>query len=218
MLFSKYVDRRSSRLAGRSFGNELSEIFEITGNIFLSEKYRQIAQKLKTAIPELFLDPRGMLRASTGKSNQADVWGTGLAIYLNILEGENKEKACRFLADAYKKGYLACKGNIRHVLTTDDFNETTAWEFSLVPKDTYQNGAYWGTPTGWICFAISMADFSLAQKLAGEYIADLRSNDFRNGVDSGAPYECFHPSGYRQNPVYMTTVSCPLIVFRSMNK
>jgi hypothetical protein len=196
--------------------NELSEIFEITGNMLLSEKYRRIAQKLKTAIPELFLDKRGMLRASTGKSNQADVWGTGLAIYLNILEGKDKEKACRFLADAYKKGYLAFKGNIRHVLTIDDFNESTAWEFSLVPKDTYQNGAYWGTPTGWICYAISKADFSLAQKLAEEYIADLRNNDFRKGAASGAPYECFHPSGFSQNPVYMTTVTCPLIVFRSM--
>ena len=79
-----------------------------------------------------------------------------------------------FLADAYKKGYLAFNGNIRHILTTDDFNDSTAWESSLAKKNTYQNGAYWGTPTGWICYAISKADFSLAQKLANEYIDDLR--------------------------------------------
>ena len=102
-----------------------------------------------------------MLHASTGKSKQADVWSTGLAVYLNILEGEKMEKACRFLADAYKKGYLPINGNIRHVLTIDDFNETTSWEFSLAKKNTYQNGAYWGTPTGWICYAISKADFVL---------------------------------------------------------
>jgi hypothetical protein len=198
--------------------NELSELISMAGNKDLAAEYYGIATKIKDAIPELFLDPRGMLRASTDKSHQADVWSTALAIWLNVLEGDNLEKACRFLAEAYKKGYLSCNGNIRHVLTIDDFNDTTAWEISLAKKDTYQNGAFWGTPTGWICYAISKADFGLAQKLAGEYIADLRNNDFRKGGDSGAPYECFHPSGLSQNPVYMTTVTCPFIVFRSMNK
>ena len=198
--------------------NELSEIFNILGNKELAVKYSGIAVKIKAAIPELFLDPRGMLRASTGKSCQADVWATALAVWLNVFEDDNLVKACRFLAEAYKKGYLSYNGNIRHILTIDDFNDSTAWEVSLAGKNIYQNGAFWGTPTGWICYAISKADFDLAQKLAKEYIADLRKNDFRKGGNSGAPYECFHPSGFRQNPVYMTTVTCPLIVFRSMNR
>lgn len=193
--------------------NEIAELFNLTGNPQVAKKYKVIAGKIKAAIPVLFLDQRGMLLASTGKSKQADVWGTGLAVYLNILEGKDREKACRFLAESYEKGYLAYKGNIRHILTTDDYNDTTAWESSIAGKNTYQNGAYWGTATGWICFAIAEADLGLAQKLAGEYIEDLRKNDFRKGKDYGAPYECFHPSGHRQNPVYMTTVTCPFIAF-----
>ena len=197
---------------------ELSEIFELTGNKAKAMTYHSIANNIKAAIPELFMDERGMLRASTGRSSQADVWSTGLAVYLDILDGERLEKACRYLTDAYKKGYLSCNGNIRHLLTIDDFNEKTAWECSLAKLNTYQNGAYWGTPAGWICFAISKADLTLARRLADEYIEDLRRNDFRNGGDSAAPYECFHPSGYKQNPVYMTTVTCPFIVFSSMHK
>jgi len=195
---------------------ELAEMFEMIGNKLKSEYYKSIAEKIKSAIPELFLDPRGMLLASTGKSNQADVWGTGLAVYLNILEGKTAEQASMTLADAYEKGYLANKGNIRHVLTSDDYNNSTAWEVSIAKKNTYQNGAYWGTPTGWICYAITKNNPVLARKLAAEYIEDLRKNDFRKGGNFGAPYECFHPSGYRQNPVYMTSVTCPYIVFRSM--
>jgi hypothetical protein len=196
--------------------DELARIFEITGNKTLTGHYRDIAGKIKAAIPKLFQDNRGMLLSSTGKSSQADVWSTGLAVYLKILEGDSMENACRFLAESYKKGYLSHKGNIRHILTIDDFSETTAWEASLAEKNTYQNGAYWGTPAGWICYAISKADFSLAQKLANDYIDDLRTNDFRKGGNYGAPWECFHPSGHRQNPVYMTTVTCPFIVFTSM--
>jgi hypothetical protein len=196
--------------------NELAQIFEMTGEMNLSNHYRAIAGMIKAAIPELFQDKRGMLHSSTGKSSQADVWSTGLAVYLDILQGDNRDRACHFLADSYKNGYLSYNGNIRHVLTIDDFNDSTAWEISLAKKNTYQNGAYWGTPTGWICYAIAKVDFVLAQKLAEEYIEDLRKNDFRKGDGSGAPWECFHPSGHRQNPVYMTTVTCPLIVFSMM--
>ena len=198
--------------------DELARIFEMSGDKTRSSYYRAIAGKIKSAIPELFQDNRGMLHSSTGTSSQADVWSTGLAVYLDILQGDSKDKACRFLADAYRNGYLSYNGNIRHILTIDDFDDSTAWESSLAKKNTYQNGAYWGTPTGWICYAIAKADFALAQKLADEYIEDLRKNDFRKGGGSGAPWECFHPSGYRQNPVYMTTVTCPLIVFGWMLK
>ena len=196
---------------------ELAEIFEILNDKNRAHYYSTIAEKIKAAIPRLFLDRRGMLLASTGKSNQPDVWCTGLAVYLSILEGKDRERACQLLSDAYKKGVLAYNGNIRHILTSDDYSDTSAWEISLAKKNTYQNGAFWGTPTGWICFAIAKYDFALAQKLANEYIEDLRKNDFRKGGIFGAPYECFHPSGFIQNPVYMTTVTCPYIVFSSMN-
>jgi hypothetical protein len=60
---------------------------------------------------------------------------------------------------------------------------------------------------------LKKADLYLARKLANEYICDLRKNDLRKGGEYGAPYECFHPSGHKQNPVYMTTVTCPFYCF-----
>jgi hypothetical protein len=158
-----------------------------------------------------------MLVASTGKSKQADVWSTALSVYLGILEGESLGKAAQVLSKAYREGALSYKGNIRHILTTDDFSETTAWEISLSPKNTYQNGSYWGTPTGWVCYAINTVDPTAAKTLAHEFISELRENDFRKGTKFGAPYECFNPEGYKQNPVYLTTVSCPLVAFRKMD-
>ena len=197
---------------------ELSELYEKRNNQEKAEKYRFIAAKIKEAIPLLFMDSRGMLKASNGKGSQADVWSTALAIYYNILSNEETEKTSSFLSQTYENGYLSYKGNIRHILTTDDFSDSTAWEFSLAKKNTYQNGAYWGTPTGWVCYAIAKTNFKLAQKLAKEFIDDLRENDFRKGLEYGAPYECFHPSGHKQNPLYMTTVSCPLAAFRAIEK
>lgn len=183
-----------------------------------AERFRSIADKIKTSLAKTFSDQRGMLRASTGKSNQPDVWATALAAYLGLLEESHAKKVSMFLADAYRAGSLSYKGNIRHILTTDDFNEGTAWELSMSAKNTYQNGAYWGTPTGWVTFVINQTDPVSAAALAREYIDELRENDFRKGEKFGAPYECFNKTGYNQNPVYLTTVACPVVVFRKLSE
>jgi hypothetical protein len=43
-------------------------------------------------------------------------------------------------------------------------------------KNTYQNGAYWGTPTGWVAYAIHHSSPRLAKQLATEYIDELKEN------------------------------------------
>ena len=191
---------------------QLAELFDKIDRKDKADTYRNLAMRLKDEIPRVFSDQRGMLLASTGKSKQADVWSTALAVYYGILEGDSQEKTCRFLRDAYKNGTLANQGNIRHVLTTDDYNESTVWESSLTEKNFYQNGAWWGTPTGWVCDAIARVDIDAAKQLAREYIDDLRAGDYRKGTDFGAPWECYN-SKSAQNAVYLTTVSCPYIVF-----
>jgi len=182
-------------------------------------RYRDIVGALRQSIPEAFSMETGLLRASTGKSAQPDVWGTAFAVYIRALKPEPERAACNALATAYKEGALAWRGNIRHVPTTGDFSDTTAWEAALPAKNRYQNGAYWGTPTGWVCYAIAKVDLELARQLAREYIAELREGDFRKGDEFGAPWECMHSDGdHRQNPVYMTSVTCPVAAFRRIER
>ncbi|MES1223757.1 MAG: hypothetical protein ABUT20_50140, partial [Bacteroidota bacterium] len=183
LCFSSILKYRAAR--------QMAMLFDKLKNKNKANKYNAIAGQIKHALPLIFSDQKGMLRASTGKSNQPDVWATALAVYFNILEGDVLKKACTVLSDAYEKGYLAYKGNIRHVLTSDDYNTTTAWEGARMDKNKYQNGAYWGTATGWVCYAISKVNRNNAAQLAKEYIEDLKENDFRKGNGLGAPYECF---------------------------
>ena len=183
-----------------------------------AQKYKRIAEKIRHAIPKTFATDPGWLRASTGTSGQADVWGTAFAVYLGILPAQTEKTACRILTEAYHQGTITWKGNIRHVPTTGDFSTTTAWEKALTPKNRYQNGAYWGTPTGWVCYAIAKTEPETARTLAHEYLAELRSGDYRKGAEFGSPWECMHPDGeHRQNPVYLATVTCPLTAFRRLS-
>ena len=198
---------------------ELSEIFKILNNKEKSAYYKNIGIKIKVSIGKIFANDQGMLLASTGISNQPDVWATAFAIYVDALEEGTKANACIALTNAFKNGTLATEGNIRHILTCDDYSVTSAWEKSLISRNKYQNGAYWGTPTGWVCYAIAQHDTVQAQILAKEYINHLRKTDFRlNKQLNGGPYECFYPAdGYYKNPVYMTSVTCPYAAFKLLN-
>lgn len=195
---------------------QLSELFELLDRSEQSEKYKEIAITIKKNIPSVFKDESGFLKASTLLSAQPDVWGTSLAIYLGVLEEEDLSSASKVLSNAYKKGTISYRGNIRHVPTDHDFDDNKVWEKSLAAKNTYQNGAYWGTPTAWVAFAIQYSSPELARQLANEYIEELKENDFRKGADFGAPYECFDKQGGTQNPVYLTSVAEPLAAFRKM--
>jgi len=197
--------------------NELSEIFELLKKKDKAAVYRTIARRLKEEIPQHFSDSRGMLLASTGKSRQADIWSTVMAIYYGIIEGDQVLNASRTLTEGYKKGLLAKSGNIRHIFIGEDFSEKSAWEKSLVRKGDYQNGGYWGTPIGWVCNAIAKTDLIAAQQLAKEYIDNLRAGDYRKGGANGEPWECYNLDA-PQNAIYMTTVTSPYAVFKSETK
>ena len=192
---------------------QMAYLYGKMGNKSMSLRYQQEANLLKISIVSTFIDARGMLRASTGMSGQADVWATSLAINLGVLTGKSRLKAAQYLRDAYLRGELSQKGNIRHVIKSDDFSATSAWEKSVVPINNYQNGAYWGTPVAWVCQAIAFVDLPSAQKLAKEFIQELREGDFRKGDTFGSPWECFNDK-LTQNPVYLTSVAVPFIIFK----
>jgi hypothetical protein len=181
-----------------------------------ADRYKETAERIAVNVPKVFYDQGGLLKASTKSSCQPDVWGSAFSVYIGMLDEEQSKRVGQALADAYTAETLACKGNIRHVLTSDDASGATAWDSTTVTINTYQNGAYWGTPTGWVCYAIAKADKPLAKQLAKDYIDELREGDFRKGPQFGSPWEYFYPKNRKQNSVYMTSVTCPLGAFKRL--
>jgi hypothetical protein len=116
------------------------------------------------------------------------------------------------VAGAIHAGTITLEGAVRHIPTDADASASSAWDrVALGSVNTYQNGAYWHTPTGWLLSAIEKYEPVLARKLFEQFIAHLREQDFRRGPEFGAPWECFGRNGAaRQNPVYMASVALPL--------
>lgn len=198
---------------------QLAELHTVCGNHSSAKRYEDSAAVIGHAVPSVFGHASGFLRASTGTSRQRDVWGTAFAVYIGLLEEPLRAAACEALLRAYRAGTMTWRGQIRHVLTTDDYSDSTAWEESVVKvrRNRYQNGAYWATPVGWVAYALHQVDPEAASTLVGELIAEFREDDFRKGDAFGAPWECMHEEdNHRQNPVYMTSVTCPLAAVRRM--
>jgi hypothetical protein len=176
-----------------------------------------VANSIASHIVPIFSDEKqkhGWLYAATGIGRQPDVWGTLFALHLGVLPDDFAARARQTIVDAYQRGLLTFEGAVRHLPT-----DVGAWErmSPAVAVNTYQNGAYWHTPTGWLIAALHTTHPRLASHAFGEYVAHLRAQDFRRGEKFGAPWECFGRDGAaRQNPVYMTSVTAPLAVIQQL--
>jgi hypothetical protein len=178
--------------------------------------YREIQQRIAGSLLPVFGDParlQGWLMAATQVGRQPDVWGTAYALHLGAITGTAAQRAADTLSDAARRQTIVFQAAVRHVPTDFDASPTSAWERTAgVTLNTYQNGAYWHTPTGWLIEAVRRREPKLASQLFNDYIQHLRRGDFRLGPGHEAPWECFNPKGYAQNGIYMTSVTLPCAV------
>jgi hypothetical protein len=205
LLFASLLRYRAAR--------ELAEMATSLGHPELAPQFKRIQKSIRTNVSSTFRDPRpigGWLRASTGLSNQPDVWGTLFALELGLL-GHRDEAATRStVSAAVRAGIITFEGAVRHVPTNFDFSVTSSWERSLSALNSYQNGGYWHTPSGWLIKALWKTDQALVRQVFSEMINHLRSQDFRKGPGFGAPWEVWGPNGTeRQNAVYLASVALP---------
>ncbi|MBE6572570.1 MAG: hypothetical protein E7656_10020 [Ruminococcaceae bacterium] len=145
-----------------------------------SAYYKSCSQKIKENLVSTFYDDKtGWFYSATGMGKQYDVWSTAYAVFLGVTR---EEKTLQALCSAYKDRTAVVDGYVRHILTTDDFYENSAWECSLAKYNTYQNGAYWSTPTGWYAFALYLYNGKV--EILRDFIAHTQKYE-----NIGAPFE-----------------------------
>jgi hypothetical protein len=198
---------------------ELAEMCEAVGRDEQARAYRMVQRIISKNLSFTFDGgnrTRGWLLAATEVGRQPDVWGTLYALHLGAVEGEPARRALTAVMDAVRSQTITFKSAVRHLPTDFDYSRTSAWERTAgVAVNTYQNGAYWHTPTGWLIEAVGRREPRLAMKLLQEYVSHLRQEDYRLGHGHEAPWECFGPGPYAQNGVYMTSVTVPFSVLKT---
>ncbi|MCO5296933.1 MAG: hypothetical protein M9921_08755 [Fimbriimonadaceae bacterium] len=204
----------ASLLRYRALG-EMLELRHAAGHPDPIGKYAFFQEWMAMHLAETF-GSDGWLSAATGVGRQPDVWGTLFSLDLGVLKGKRKETALDVVVGAFDAGSITFEGAVRHVPRDHDFSPTSAWEKTAgVPLNTYQNGAYWHVPTGWLARALAQRDPNRAKRVVNAMIAHFRAEDWRTHDRQGAPWECLGAKGYRQNPVYMASITMPLQSLRA---
>ncbi len=198
LLFASLLRRRAAC--------ELAALADALEQHELHRRFVLIANQIDRHIAPVFLRPDGYLAASTGRSAQADVWGSCVALTWDILEEPIANRVRDTLLRAVTQGTITNPtAAVRQVPTDAQFSDLTAWEFALGELGQYQNGGYWHTATGWLIRAIRPADEELAQQLAEQYHRHLQCAD-----PAAVPWEWHAPDRQGHNPRYLTSLTCPL--------
>ena len=156
--------------------------------------FLQRAAQIEQAMDRLW-DPKiGAYRAATADCRQIDVWASAYAVYIGFAQGKRKERLLAFLLTHYDD--FVWRGQVRHLLRGEH------WEKTLIPvaPETYQNGAYWATASGWVWDALMQVDRPLADRLLADLLEDFQQ---------GGICECIN-AGYRKLPHYVVSAVNPL--------
>lgn len=171
----------------------LAHLLSKLGQSEKAAAYRNRAATIAAQVENAFVaETHDRLYSSTGIGRQFDVWGTLYAIYTGVLSQAVEERCVKTIADAYLDGdAIALSGYVRQISTRDDTNGTS-WE-SVSPchlrHNTYQNGGYWASVSGWLFYSLAKYDLNLAFKAVGDYVAHTRKY-----AEQCAPFEWINPT------------------------
>lgn len=147
--------------------------------------YAALAAAVEDAIFSLRDPEDGSWYAASADCRQKDIWGMAYMLYIDFpLPAAAKTSLIDFLCTNYDR-YMY-QGQVRHLLSGE------YWQKLLidVPPETYQNGAYWATASGWLIWCLAHKNISLAVRAATEAAAYLQEK---------GSYECVNEN-YQKLP------------------
>jgi len=176
--------------------NRMAEMVDFAGDALEAKAYRKTADGISAGIVKTFYrdlgssdsqNHQGMLFSATGLGHKDDIWASAFAVWLGVLPNKIERAVSRHLLALYKAGGAVAEGQIREVPPSGEFGGS--WDSAQTGANTYQNGGYWATPTGWMIVALRKVDAAAADRLFGDFIAHLKSMR-----SEGAPFEWINPA------------------------
>jgi hypothetical protein len=146
---------------------QLADLLDVAGRGEEAKEWRAEADRLVPVVRRTFWDDgTGLFRAATVRCREHDLWGSAFAVYLGVASEEQAGRIAGYFKQHY--GEIVERGQLRH-LPTGEY-----WE-SAGPRDEYQNGGYWATPTGWFVYTLDRVDPALADRTIVELVRDFQS-------------------------------------------
>jgi len=172
----------------------LVELFEKLHDQKSARDFQKQAFLIEENLDTLWSEEDGMFLAASMDCHQIDIWGNAYAIYIDFPLGAKRDQIMAYLERKFDNYVM--KGQIRHLPRPE------YWERTLIPiePETYQNGAYWGTASGWIAFALFEKHPELSRTIMTDLIADYQQH---------SAHECIN-NDYAKIKNYVVSVVNPL--------
>ena len=189
-------------------GQQLIALLKANGQSAEAKRIARETKKLQgalvptfyRALPDIAGRKAGCLLSATDVGRKDDLWAAAFALWLGVLPREIELTIARHLLAVYKTGTAVVEGQVRHLPPGGELGGY--WEKALCQPEHYQNGGFWGTPTGWYVTALRRVDAEAADRLLTDYVAHLRTSE-----PQGAPWEWVNPKIKKQvNPHYASSV------------
>lgn len=154
-FFESLLDIEASR--------RLAELLTAAGRMKEAPAFAQRADAEAKQVNAVFWDGNVRLYWATTKGCRLpDVWGSAFAVWLGVAsDGQAREIASYFKAN---HAGLTQKGQVRQI--------PPGMYWGKGGRDRYQNGAFWGTPTGWYAYTLSKVDPALADRTLMDLVND----------------------------------------------
>lgn len=172
---------------------KMAELYGAVGRREEASVHEARAAKVKSSLEALWSE-EGCFFAASGDCRQPDAWGSAYSVWVGAVDDERALEISRWLSSYFDK--IVKWGQVRHL------PEPFVWEktFVEIRPGTYQNGAYWGTATGWVAYAISLTNRQLATRMLIDLVEFCEAE--------GKAWECVNLD-YRKCPDYVATLACP---------
>jgi len=177
---------------------QLSQLLSECGRGPASVQWEEEGLRVAESIRGVFWDPRlGLFRAATLRCREHDIWGSAFAVFLGIADGFQSLAVGDYFRSHYAE--LTQHGYLRHL------PGGVYWE-DACPRDSYQNGGYWATPTGWFVYALDLVDQDLATHTIFDMIAHFKKHGACEWINGDT----------LALPGYLASAALPLAGIRAM--
>jgi len=179
---------------------QLADLLQSLGRDGDADTWRAEGQHVGKRIRMYFWDKRpGLFKAAAGNCAQHDLWGSALAVYLNVATSGQLIAIAKYFQTHYAE--VVRDGHLRH-LPADE-----CWEDTEAPRGTGQNGGYWAVPVGWLAYTLDIVSPDLAERT----VLDLAAAFAADGV-----WQCLNEDGRREGPNYLASLALPAAGVRQM--
>jgi hypothetical protein len=177
---------------------QMADLLRQGGRADEAEAWRAEGTAAGEAVRETFWDAdTGLFRAATVRCRQHDIWGSAFSVRLGVADEPQSHAVATYFRDHYDA--IVQHGQIRHL------PGGVYWESGCRPG-TYQNGAYWATPTGWFVYTLDLVDPALADRTVVDMVRHFQQHGAHEWI-----------SGEQMTlPQYLASAALPLDGIRSM--